>query len=77
MIEKLIELCRNKYITFEISTWHSLSDGKSRIIIFGIGKNYIEFYDESVLVLIEMAIKAIEEHESAKEYFELKAHAEG
>ena len=66
MLEKLIELCKDKYITFEISTWYSLSDGKSRIIIFGIGKSYIEFYDESVFVLIEMAIKAIEEYKSAK-----------
>jgi hypothetical protein len=61
MLEKLIELCKGTHITFEISTWYSLLEGKNRIVIYGIGNNYVELYHEDVFVLIEMAIKAIEE----------------
>ena len=60
MFEKLVALCKGR-ITFELSTWYRHMEGKSRIVIYGIGKSYIELYHEDVSVLIEMAIKEVEQ----------------
>ena len=67
MLEKLLQLCDNENITFELSTWYRLMEGKNRIVMYGIGNTYVEFYEEDMSVLIEIAIKEIEKYKNSKQ----------
>ena len=42
-------------------------EGKNRIVMYGIGNTYVEFYEEDMSVLIEIAIKEIEKYKNSKQ----------